>query len=149
LFRSFAISAALALVLVAFAPAGPALARPHPTPTPTATPAPGPEDPAITQIARREFVAWQAGVIDKSRYADVTSTKMLPDKVADTSRALSALGALQHTEWLGPLALPADSPPGVKGYLYRMTCSNAAVYEQLTMAPDGKIDGIFFGDKLP
>jgi hypothetical protein len=145
--RSFVISVALA-VLTLLAPAG-ALARGHstPTPAPTATPSPPPEDPKITIIARREFVDWQAGVVDKSHYAPETQAKLSPDKVADTSKALSELGALKQIEWYGPLGI-ADGPPGVKGYLYHMICANASVYEELTIGPDGLIDGIVFRDKL-
>jgi len=92
-------------------------------------------------------VAWQAGVVDKAHYAAETQAKLVPEKVADTSKALSALGALERTEWYGPLGI-ADGPPGVKGYLYHMVCANASVYEELTIGPDGLIDGIVFRDKL-
>jgi hypothetical protein len=128
---------------------GSAIARPHSTPTPaaTATPSPPPEDPKITLIARREFVAWQAGVVNKDHYAVETQAKLTPDKIADTSKALSDLGALVRTDWYGPLGI-ADGPPGVNGYLYHMICANGAVYEELTIGPDGKIDGIVFRDKL-
>lgn len=123
------------------------LARSRATPTPSATPSPPPEDPAITAIARREFVQWQAGAVDRSHYAAVTQSKLTPEKIADTSRALATLGSLQRVEWDGPIGI-VDGPPGVKGYLYRMFCTGGAVYETLTIGPDGKVDGIFFRDKL-
>lgn len=143
LFRSFATSV-LALALVLAAPSM-ALARPHPAPT--ATPVPPPEDPAITTIARREFVSWQAGVVTKSRYAETTQAQLQDQKIATTSKELGMAGSLVRTEWVGPVVYD-DAPPGVKGYLYRMICTNAAVYEQLTIGPDGKIVGILFRDKL-
>ena len=144
LFRSFVISA-LAVALLAGTPAL-ANARPRPAPTPTATPTPPPEDATITQIARREFVAWQAGVVDLSHYASPTQAKLLPAKIADTSKALGTLGSLIKTEWVGPAVLE-DTPDGVRGYVYRMVCTNASVYEILTLE-NGKIDGIVFRDKL-
>jgi hypothetical protein len=124
-----------------------ALARPRPTPTPTATPTPPPEDPAVTAIARREFVAWQAGVVTKSHYSSRTQG-LYPAKIDDTSKALSHFGYLTGVEWVGPLAI-SDGPPGEKGYVYRMNCVEGSVYEYLTIGADGKIDGIVFRDKLP
>lgn len=145
LLRLFAISA-LALAMTAGAPVA-AFARPRPTPTPTATPSPPPEDKAVTQIARREFVSWQAGVVDIRHYATQTQAKLIPQKIADTSRALGSLGSLIRTKWVAPAVV--DGMSNVKGYIYKMVCTNAAVYEILTIAPDGRIDGIVFRDKLP
>jgi hypothetical protein len=142
--RSFTTSFALAL-FVALA-AVPAVAR-HATPTPTASPSLPPEDPAITTIARREFVQWQAGTVDKSHYAAPTQAKLTTEKISDTAAALAGLGSLQSVEWNGSLS-EDSAPPGTKGYLYRMICVSGAVYEELTIGPDGKIDGIFFRDKL-
>ncbi len=146
--RSFATSLlALALAVVPAA----ALARGHvaPTPVPSVAPTPttAPENPAITTLARREFVAWQAGSVDASHYADQTRAKLSPAKIAATSKALAALGALVKVDWLGYLGIHGG-PPGVTGYIYRMHCTYAAVYEELTIAADGKIDGIIFRDKL-
>lgn len=147
MFRSFITSLGALLITLALLSV-PAIARPHPTPTPTATPAPPPEDPAITSIARHEFVAWQAGVVDKSRYAPVTQAKLTDKQINDTSSALANLGALVSTKWWGPLGIEGG-PPGVKGYVYQMYCTNGMVYEQLTIdSATGKIDGIFFRDKL-
>jgi hypothetical protein len=136
------------LAMVALAPLGVA-ARSHPTPTPTATPTLPPEDPAITLIARREFVAWQAGVVNPDHYEKESQGNLNPDKIADTAKNLGALGTLESTQWLGPIAV-IDPPANVKGsYLYKMHCESADVYEELTMATDGKVMGIIFRDKLP
>ena len=126
-----------------------ALARGHAvaSPTPAATPTPPPENPAITRIARREFVAWQAGIVDRAHYAAVTQSKLTPAKIAATSKALGSLGPLTAVAWLGYLGIE-DGPKGVTGYIYRMRCANATVFEELTIDPDGKIDGIMFRDKL-
>jgi hypothetical protein len=146
LFRSFAISLA-ALVLLSWGTGGVAGARAHATPTPAATATPPPEDPEITAIARHEFVAWQDDAVEKSRYTPDMQTKMLDAQVAQTARGLASVGALEHAQWLGPYAAPPNAP-GDRSYLFHMMCSNRAVYELLTLAPDGKIDGIAFRDTL-
>lgn len=148
--RSFRISAiALALLgAVLAAPLGVA-ARGHATPTPAATPTIPPEDPAITLIARREFVSWQAGTLNLDHYAKQSQAGLTPDKIAETSKNLGALGTLVSMQWLGPIPI-VDPPAGVKAsYLYKMHCDIADVYEELTMGDDGKIVGIIFRDKLP
>jgi hypothetical protein len=137
LFRLFVISAALVLTLVA--------AKPTPTPAPTPLP---PEDPAITTLARHEFVSWQAGVINKDHYVKAASDTLTDQSITNMSRALSALGALVRVEWFGHFNI-IGAPPGVVGYTYRMDCTNDAIYEQLMIGPDGKIESINFLRKLP
>jgi hypothetical protein len=144
--RSFGTSLLLTLALLAAAPSLVA-ARPHPTPAPSVTPSPPPEDPAITEIARREFVAWQAGVVERDRYSAETQG-LDQAKINETASALSRFGALLHTQWIGPLGI-TGAPAGVKGYIYRMVCAGGNVYEFLTMGAGGKIHGIIFRDKLP
>lgn len=118
------------------------------SPAPTASPTPPPEDPAVTQTARREFVAWQAGVVTSSRYAAQAQAGLTADRIGQTSKELGAAGSLVKTDWVGPIIVD-DAPPGTHGYWYKMTCENSVVYERLIIAPDGKIDGILFRDKLP
>ncbi|MBV8639408.1 MAG: hypothetical protein JO322_15110 [Candidatus Eremiobacteraeota bacterium] len=132
--------------MIAIAP-GPALAK-HPSAAPTASPTPPPEDPAVTAVARREFVAWQAGVVTSARYADQAQSALTADHIATTSKELGAAGTLERTDWIGPVIVD-DAPPGTHGYWYKMTCENTVVYERLIIAPDGKIDGIMFRDKPP
>jgi hypothetical protein len=136
LFRLFVISA---LILTVGA------ARPTPTPTPTPLP---PENPAITVIARHEFVSWQAGVVNKDHYVKAASDTLTDDALTHMSQALSGLGALVRVEWYGNFNI-IGAPPGVVGYSYRMICSNGAIFEQLMIEPDGKIDSINFLKKLP
>ena len=136
----------LAAVLVAM-PAAPALAKRAPSPAPSATPTIPPEDPAVTQIARREFVAWQAGVVTASRYATQSQAGLAAERVTEVSKKLGEFGSLVKTEWVEPVII--DDAGGAKGYIYRMTCSNGVVYEQLIVGADGKIDGVVFRDKLP
>ncbi len=148
--RSLRTSAAVVALLgtIAFVPLG-AFARGHATPTPTATPSIPPEDPAITLIARREFVAWQAGTVNLAHYEKESQVNLTPDKITETSKNLGALGTLESTQWLGPIPI-IDAPASVKGaYLYKMHCDGADVYEELTLGVDGKVAGIIFRDKLP
>jgi hypothetical protein len=136
LFLSFIISAALLI------------ARAHPSPTPTATPTLPPENPTITALARREFVAWQAGAPDKDHYVDAAQSQLTPDVTEKMSKALVSYGALERAEWYGNFPI-VGAPPGVVGYTYRMVCTNDAIFEQLMIGPDGKIDSINFLKKLP
>ena len=147
--RSLSTNFALAALLAALAlqPVGAVAKAPHPTPAPTATPTPPPEDPEITRVARREFVSWQAGNVDLDRYADKAKAQLTPEKITNTSKQLGLLGALVKTEWLTPLSFDG-APAGVKGYLYHMVCTQGAVYEQLVINGEGKIEGIVFRDKL-
>ena len=137
MFRLFIISAALVLTLGA--------AKPTPSPSPTPLP---PEDPAITALARHEFVSWQAGVIDKDHYVPAASDTLTDAAIQNMSSALSGLGALVRVEWFGHFNI-IGGPPGTVGYTYRMDCTNDAIYEQLMIGPDGKIDSINFLKKLP
>lgn len=148
LFRSFNTKAVVAVAaLAALMLPGPAFAKAHPTPAPAATPSPPPEDPAVTRVATREFVSWQAGNVDLARYSGDAKSQLSADKIAATSKALGQLGALIRSEWIAPLAFD-NAPAGVKGYLYRMVCTEGAVYEQIVIDGSGKVTGIVFRDKL-
>lgn len=136
MFLSFIISAALLI------------ARAHPSPTPTATPTLAPEIPAITAVARREFVAWQAGAVDKDHYVDAAQGQLTADGTAKMSKVLVSYGALEQAQWYGNFPI-IGAPPGVVGYTYRMVCTNDAIFEQLMIGSDGKIDSINFLKKLP
>jgi hypothetical protein len=125
-----------------------AVARPHSTPTPTASPTPS-EDPQVTHIANREFVAWQAGSIDKSHYTDELGSKVTDAQLTDISTKLGKLGAFIRSEYLGPIPEDKDVPPDIKAYMYRMFCTGGTVYEQLVLDGTNKVAGILFRDKLP
>jgi hypothetical protein len=138
----FSLLAAIALVV----PAG-VVARPRATPTASPTPTPPPEDTAITTVARREFVAWQAGVVNPDHYAVDSRSNITAQKVAATSQGLGEAGTLKSTQWIGPLVID-DAPAGTKGYIYKMHCESKDIYEELMMSADGKIAGILFKDSL-
>jgi hypothetical protein len=122
----------------------PAAARPHPTPSPSPTPV---ADPTVTDIARKQFVAWQAGNVNRSLYADSIQTVLTDAKIDQSSRALGTLGALTNMVYIGPLAVPSDLP-NAKGYIYQMNCVGGTVYLFMVIDQQGKIDRIFFKDKL-
>ncbi|HEY9086349.1 MAG TPA: hypothetical protein VIN40_10515, partial [Candidatus Tyrphobacter sp.] len=107
--RSLALSlgvAALALALIAT----PAQARHQAPPTPSPTPIP-PADPAVTRMARRQFVMWQAGRIDRAEYTAELSAQIDDAKIEQNSVQLGALGALIDVRYLGPLP-NLGLPPG-------------------------------------
>lgn len=134
--------AACAIVSVA----APGFARPHATPTPSPSPTPI-ADPVITKLARQQFVQWQAGTINKSLYAKQVLDKLTDAKIADTSTALSQLGALTDVVFLGPWIAP-DFPPGARGYAYQMRCTSGNMYLWLALDAQGKIATILFKSRL-
>jgi hypothetical protein len=124
----------------------PSLARPRATPTPSPTPSPV-ADPAITKLARQQFVQWQAGTVNKSVYAQQVLDKLTDEKITQTSQALGALGALTDVVYLGPWISP-DFPPGARGYAYQMLCSSGKIYLWLALDAQGKIATILFKNRL-
>lgn len=140
----------IAVVLMTFAVAAAsgacAGARPAPAPTPAPTASPV-ADPMITKIARQQFVAWQAGSINKRLYAAEVVPKLTDAKVNDVAHALSALGPLTDTTFVGPFAA-ADIPQGAQGYIYQMHCQEGNIYMWMILDSDGKIATVFFKDKL-
>jgi hypothetical protein len=142
--RSFHIF--IALCVLGFTAAAPAFARSHPTPTPAPTPTPV-EDPAVTKFARQQFVAWQAGNVNKSLYVPQIQAKLTDEHITDISRELGALGPLTGTVYIGPMLVP-DAPDGSKGYIYQMLCAEHNVYLFMIISPDGKIGSFLFKDRL-
>ena len=126
--------------------AAPGLARPHATPTPSPSPTPI-ANPAITQLARQQFVQWQAGTINKSLYAKQVLDKLSDAKISDTATALGQLGPLIDVVFLGPW-IAADFPPGARGYAYQMRCSSGNIYLWLALDAQGKIATILFKSRL-
>ncbi len=102
----------------------------------------------MTLVARRQFVAWQAGRIDRADYTASLSARTDDAKVQQSSTELGQLGALEGVQYLGPLDIPG-LPPDVTVYLYKMLCSNGFIYEQLALDTGGKIEGIVFRDTIP
>jgi hypothetical protein len=142
----FFIICILVAAALAFATPPPSLARPRATPTPSPTPTPI-ADPEITRIVRQQFVQWQAGIINRSLYADRLLPQLTDAKISNTSHALGQLGALTGVVYLGRWINP-DFPPGARGYIYQMRCSSGNVYLWLALDAQGKIATIFFKNRL-
>jgi hypothetical protein len=126
--------------------AGPAIARPTkatPSPSPTVAPV---ADPAITKLARQQFLAWQIGTIDKSLYTADLLSKATDDKIADVSRHIAPLGALISMDYVTPFS-GEDFPADAKGYIYQMNCSNGKIFEEIVLT-GGKIGYLYFRDTL-
>ena len=144
LLRSFRISALTLALACAAGAAG--SARPHATPTPAPTPTPV-ADPAITKLVRQQFVAWQAGAINKTLYAPEVLSKLDDAKVTDVSQKLASLGALVDMTYIGPLVVP-NMPADAHGYVYQMHCREGNVYVWIILDGAGRIATIFFKDRL-
>jgi hypothetical protein len=138
----------VALLGVAIAVALPASARSRaaatPTPAPTAPPS---ADPAITKLARQQFLAWQLGSIDRSLYDPQLVPQLTDAKVEDTSKHIAPLGALESTVFVGQFG-GVDIPPDAHGYIYQMICSNGKVYQWMVITPGGKIATMYFRDTM-
>jgi hypothetical protein len=134
-----------AIALAFFAPATVSVARTHATATPSPTPPIA--DPAITKLARQQFVAWQAGDVNQRLYAQQVLDKLTDAKIADTSRALGSLGALTDTVYIGPWIDPSF-PAGARGYIYQMHCISGNIYLWLALDAQGRIATIFFKNRL-
>lgn len=140
------VSAALA-VLLAVLVCGSALARrAAPTPTPSPTPAPV-ADPAVTKLVRQQFVAWQAGSLNKAVYSPEVRGKLTDAMVDNVSKKLAMLGPLVDTVYVGPF-FTNDIPSDAHGYIYQMMCREANVYLLMILDAQGKIATIYFKDKL-
>lgn len=104
----------------------------------------------MTRIAQRQFVAWQAGIIDRADYTAALSAQTPDSKVQTSSINLGSLGALTTVEYLGPRdAVYAPLPAGVHVYLYEMVCANGTIFEQLSLDGSDKVAGIIFSDTIP
>lgn len=141
-----AVAAALAAPLLLAALAVPSWGRPRatPTPAPTATPV---ADPAITKLARVQFVQWQAGTVNKSLYAPQVLSDLTDDKIKTTSEKLGELGALTDTVYVGRWLNP-DFPPQTNGYIYQMRCSSGSIYLWLAVDAQGKIAHLTFKNRF-
>jgi hypothetical protein len=144
--RRASIAALVAAPLVFAVLAAPSWGRPHATPTPVPTPTPV-ADPAITKLARQQFVPWQAGTVHKSLYAPQLLAQLTDAHIADTSQKLGALGALTDDVYLGRWLNP-QFPPDVHGYIYQMRCTSGNVYLWIAVDGQGKIDSFVFKNRF-
>ncbi len=120
--------------------------RPTPTPSPTYAPLPQPS-PAIAAIARREFLAWQLGSIDRSRYVPQMADALSAEQVQKVSSELARLGALKDAVFVNYAKVDA-LPPTAVTYVYHMLCENGAVYMLFSLDGHGIIQFIQYRDTL-
>ena len=113
-------------------------ASPSPAASPSAAPAPTSsapaENPAITKLANEQFDDFAAGKVNVSEY----SVKIPKDALAQVQAGLSSAGAVKSVTLVKQMDVMGSTV-----YVYRFTCANAAVLEQLSLK-DGKINGIYF-----
>ncbi len=109
------------------------------SPPPLPSPKPAPEDPKIRKLALQQFVAWQGGTVDRSRYSDDVNAQLSDDVLTASEKALAALGALQSATFRG-----VSLAKGIHIYVYTMTCEHGSIDMKFALQPDGKIALVFF-----
>ncbi len=143
----FVSAALLAAMIGVTAAAGTAQTPPAPASTAGADarapklppPHPAPEDPKVTKLAIGQFLAWQSGTIDRSRYGAAVNANLTDKVLQGGSAALARLGGLQKATFLG-----ISVARGARFYVYRMACENGSIRMEFSLAPDGRIALIFF-----
>lgn len=139
----------LGTLALAFASPHAVAARSHPAaPSPAPIATPGPENPVVTKLVRREFLAWQLGTPDRSHYAPKFAALMTSAKVRLTGKELATLGALDKVVWLGK-AIDEQLAPDLPVYVYELRCTLGVAYVELALAKSGKIKGLIYRDSLP
>ncbi len=109
------------------------------SPPPLPSPKPAPEDPKIRKLAVQQFVAWQGGTVDRTRYSDDVNAQLSDDVLTASEKALAALGALQSATFRG-----VSLAKGIRVYVYTMTCEHGSIDMKFALQPDGKIALVFF-----
>lgn len=108
-------------------------------PPPIPSPKPGADDPKIHKIAVQQFLAWQAGQVDRTLYTDDVNSQLNDDMMDRATNTLAHLGALQQTTFKG-----ISKPKGLDVYVYHMVCANGAVDMDIGLDPTGHIALIYF-----
>ncbi len=109
------------------------------SPPPLPSPKPATENPKIRKLAMQQFLAWQGGTVDRSRYSDDVNAQLSDDLLAASEKAVAALGALQTATFRG-----ISSAKGIHVYVYTMLCEHGSIDMKFALQPDGKIALIFF-----
>ena len=111
----------------------------HGTPPPIPSPVPTADDPKIHKLAVQQFLAWQAGTVDRSIYADDVNDQMNDVELDRATKTLANLGGLQTVTFRG-----VSHPKSLDIYVYRMQCERGTVDMEFALSPEGKIVMIFF-----
>jgi hypothetical protein len=133
-----ALPGASAVAAAPQATAGPAYGTPDAPVLPS--PKPAPEDPKITKTAKREFLAWQNGLVDRSHYSDQMNANISDDLLNKSAAGLAHLGALQKATFEGI----SRTDHGDVFYTYDMICQNGSVRMQFGLDPKGRIGLLYF-----
>jgi len=117
---------------------------PVPTAAPAATPTPLPDDPAVDKRAKAEFLAWQSGVLDKSRYTPALAAAATADVIGQVSPQLQSLGDLKSIAYTA-----AWLRDGFRQYQYLITCSKSPILMLYALDAQGKVAGVRFRPAPP
>jgi hypothetical protein len=138
-----ALAAGVALLPVSMAHAQEVTASPTPaplnSPPPIPPPKPAPDDPKMHKLAVRQFLAFQGGTVDRTRYSDDVNAQLNDELLDGSEKALAALGALQTVNFRG-----ISHAKGIDVYVYRMTCEHGTIDMEFALQPDGKIAVLLF-----
>ena len=108
----------------------------------TSTSAPAvkvPENPAVTARAKAEFLAWQAGKVDRAHYSTQAAKAFTDDKVAEIAPELEGLGKIQSFAYGATAKAMSDTVYG-----YTVTCEHGTVRMTFVLDANDKIDGLYF-----
>jgi len=123
------------------APAASSAPADEPTNPPLPSPKPAPDDPKLHKFAVQQFLAWQNGTVDRSRYTDQVNDQLTDDVLDRGTKTLANMGGLQQATFRG-----ISLSKGVTFYVYHMTCERGAIDMDFALDPSGsgKIALIFF-----
>jgi len=93
----------------------------------------------MRKLALQQFVAWQGGTVDRTRYSDDVNAQLSDDVLDASEKALAALGALQSATFKG-----ISAAKSIRVYVYTMTCEHGSIDMKFALQPDGKIALVFF-----
>ncbi len=129
-------AASTAMALASVPPS--AMAAPSPAAAATAAPPPA-ENPVVTSEAKTQFLAWQAGKIDRSLYSAEANKQLTDALVSDVSAKLGAMGAPTKVTFLDQ-----STVSGNVIYTYGVDTPKGKLQMLFALDKDNKISGIFF-----
>lgn len=132
-------------------------AQPGPVASPSGSPSPSPgafaastPSPELAARARAEFLAWQSGTIDLSRYSSDAHAQFIPDAAAGRAQFSAAFVAARHArlQSLGTLVsftqLRKTTTQGAQIYVYRAIGDKGLEDMAISWNEDGLVQYIAF-----
>jgi hypothetical protein len=110
--------------------------RPAPAPSETALPG---ENAGVAAKVKAEFLAWQRGQIDRTRYAPAASEAFNEALVSKVAAELTAFGTPNSFVYRGKIATGGGTI-----YAYHVSCVNSDVWMTIGFDAASKITGIAF-----